>query len=186
MQIITLKWMLWEERGIRPHFWFASDLGNHRRFMLSMKSLQNQKMWRLQLFSCWIGCSAPFVIHENILFEVACEIVMWRHERMQVTIRQKRGKLVIYLAVTSPFFGKSKHLFSLCPCPCFSYPHSTEGKKVGSETLFGFDTNLIGQWETNFRCVLSSTLYKVLTIGIFSLIAAFHEMLMAGRLQKHR
>lgn len=81
---------------------------------------------------------------------------------MQATIRQKRGRLVIYLAVTSPFFWKSKHIFSLCVCLYFTYPHSTEGKKVGSKTLFGFDTNLIGQWETSFRCVWSSTLYKVL------------------------
>lgn len=99
----------------------------------------------------------------NFLLEVVREIVMWRHECMQDTIRQKRGKLVIYLAVISSFLGKSKHIFSLCLCLCFSYPHSTEGKKVGSKTLLGFDTNLIGQRETNFRCVLSSTLYKVLT-----------------------
>lgn len=87
--------------------------GNHR-FMLPMKSLLNHKMWRLQLFSCWLCCSAPFVIHENILLEVACEIVMWRHECMQATIRQKRGKWVIYLAVISPFFWEIQtHIFSL-------------------------------------------------------------------------
>lgn len=162
MQAVTLNGG-YERKGESAHLWFTSDLGNHRWFMLSMKSLLNHKMWKLQLFSCWLCCSAPFVTQEFFLLEVACEIVTWRHECMQATIRQKRGKLIIYLAVISPFFGKSKHIFSLCPCLWFSYPQSTEGNKVGSKTLFGFDTNLIGQWQTNFRCVLSSTLYKVLT-----------------------
>lgn len=79
--------------------------------MLSMRNLLNHITWRLPLFSCWLCCRIPFVTHENFLFEVESEIVMWRHECKQTTIRQKKGNLLMYLAVISLFFWEIQMLF---------------------------------------------------------------------------
>lgn len=84
--------------------------------MLAMQNLLNHVMWRLQSFSCWLCCRTPFVAHENFLFEVEREIVMWRCECMQTTVRQKKGKFSHIFSSHFPFFGKSKYTFSLSLC----------------------------------------------------------------------
>lgn len=161
-----------------------------------MKSWLNHKMWRLRLFICCaiiylaadyaaVHLLLPMRIFLLEVLEVVCEIVMWRHECMQASIRQKRGKLVIYLAVISPFFGKSKHIFSLCLCLCFSHPHSKEGRKLCLKRYLVLTQIWLGN-ERQISAVGWAKPYIRSSLRICSLIASFFEKLMAERLQKHR
>lgn len=137
------------------HSWFTSYLRNHKRgktcHIVHTRTCKTHCVKTAVILLLTV-LKDTFCYPWEILFKAAYKKVMWRHECKQTTIRQKKGNLVIYLAVISPFLG-SPNCLSLCLY--FSHPRSTEGKKDRPKMSLGFDTDLIGQWETNFRCALS-------------------------------
>lgn len=139
------------------HLWFTGYLRNHKGGktcrIVHMKTCKTHCVNTAVTLLLTV-LKDTFCYPWEILFQAEYKKVMWRHECKQTTIRQKKGNLLIYLAVISPFLGNPSAYF-LSLCLCFPHPHSAEGKKDRPKMSLGFDTDLIGQRETNFRCAFS-------------------------------